>query len=122
MLREARSAAALNYSHICTIHEVGKAEGHAYIAMEFIDGRSLDRLIPTGGFPVAQVLRDGLQITDAVAHGRGVVHRDLKSANVMMTPKSRAKVLDFGLAKRVSWDERTEATTQSLVSVSQPGA
>ncbi|HSC78145.1 MAG TPA: protein kinase [Candidatus Acidoferrales bacterium] len=123
LLREARAAAALNHPHICTIHEVGEADGQAYIAMELIEGRPLSEVIPRGGLPTEQVLRYGSQIAGALAHAhdRGIVHRDLKSNNVVITPEGRAKVLDFGLAKRLLSEELVEAT-QSLASLTQPGA
>ena len=123
LLREARSAAALNHPHICTIHEVGEVEGQAFIAMEFIDGQPLDRVIPPGGMTVEQVLRYGVQIADAVAHAHasGVVHRDLKSANVVVTRDQRAKVLGFGLAKRVSKEALAEDSTRIETSMTQPG-
>jgi serine/threonine-protein kinase len=124
LLREARAAAALNHPYICTIHEVGEAEGQAYIAMEYLVGQPLSQVIPRGGLTVELVLRYGGQIADALehAHERGIVHRDLKSANVLISPGGRAKVLDFGLAKRVSSKELTEATTQSQASLTQMGA
>ena len=124
LLREARAAAALNHPHICTIHEVGEAGGQAYIAMELVEGQPLSALVPGQGLPVETVLRFGSQIADALAHAheRRIVHRDLKSANVVITPEGRAKVLDFGLAKRLSGEELTEATTKSLASLTQAGA
>ncbi|MCI0402311.1 MAG: serine/threonine protein kinase [Acidobacteria bacterium] len=124
LLREARAAAALNHPHICTIHEVGEADGQAYIAMELVEGRPLAEVIPRGGLPVEQVLRYGSQIAGALAHAheRGIVHRDLKSGNVVITSDGRAKVLDFGLAKRLSQEELVEATTRSQESLTQPGA
>ena len=75
--REARAAAALNHPHICTVHEVGEAEGLAYIAMEFVEGQSLSAGLAGGGLPAQQVLRYGLQLAEALehAHARGVVHR-----------------------------------------------
>jgi TolB-like protein/Tfp pilus assembly protein PilF len=124
LLREARAAAALNHPHICTIHEVGEAGGQAYIAMELVEGKPLSALVPGQGLPVETVLRFGSQIADALAHAheRRIVHRDLKSANVVITPEGRAKVLDFGLAKRISGEELAEATTQSQASLTQAGA
>jgi eukaryotic-like serine/threonine-protein kinase len=101
--REAQAASALNHPHICTIHEVGEAGGQAYIAMEYVEGRTLKALSAPGGLPVETVLRYGAQIAGALAHAheRGVVHRDLKSANVVVTSEGQVKVLDFGLAKRL---------------------
>src|SRR5213080_1600325 len=90
-LREARSAAALNHPHICTIYEVGETDGKMYIAMELIEGHSLSSAIETSPLSNAEVIRYGVQLTDAVAHAhdRGIVHRDLKSGNVMVTQEGR---------------------------------
>jgi len=114
--QEAQTASALNHPNICTIYEVGEAEGNSYIAMEYVDGRPLDRMIPPGGLPPEDVLRFGSQIVEAFehAHERGVIHRDLKSANVVITPAGRVKVLDFGLAKRLITEELGEATRSQL--------
>ena len=122
LLREARAAAGLNHPHICTIHEVGEAGGRAYIAMEYIDGSLLSAMVVQGRLPHEQALRYGVQLAEALehAHARGVVHRDLKSANVIVTPEGRVKVLDFGLAKRL--DERDVEATRSRASLTQPGA
>ncbi|HKZ53715.1 MAG TPA: serine/threonine-protein kinase, partial [Candidatus Acidoferrales bacterium] len=99
LLREARTASKLNHPHICTIHEVGEADGQTYIAMELVEGQPLSALLARGALPAEQVLHYGLQLAEALAHAheRGVVHRDLKSANVVITPEGHAKVLDFGL-------------------------
>ena len=80
-----------------------------------IEGQPLEDVIPAGGLPIDQVLRYGLQVADALAHAhdRGVIHRDLKTGNTIVTPQGRAKVLDFGLAKRVSGKDLVEATTAS---------
>jgi serine/threonine protein kinase/tetratricopeptide (TPR) repeat protein len=117
LTREARAAAALNHPSICTIHEVGEAEGQTYIAMELVEGRPLSELAAGRGLPVDEVLRCGRQIADALAHAhsRQIIHRDLKSANVVVTPDGHLKVLDFGLAKKVSGAALTEATTQAHV-------
>ena len=114
--QEAQTASALNHPNICTIYEVGEAEGNSYIAMEYVDGRPLDRMIPPGGLPPEDVLRFGCQIVEALehAHERGVIHRDLKSANVVITPAGRVKVLDFGLAKRLITKELGEAMRSQL--------
>lgn len=101
--QEAQHASRLNHPHICTIYEVGECNGEAYFAMEYVEGRSLRDLSPAGGLPVETAVRYGIQVADALAHAHhhGVIHRDLKSANVVVTPDGRAKVLDFGLAQRV---------------------
>jgi serine/threonine-protein kinase len=124
LLREARAAAALNHPHICTIHEVGEADGQAYIAMELVAGRSLADSLPRGGLPLERLLRYGVQITDALAHAheRQIVHRDLKCSNVVITPEGRTKVLDFGLAKKLSSYESPEATTEWQGPLTQPGS
>src|SRR5262245_18257122 len=107
LLREARMASALNHPNICTVYEVGVAgppdSTQTYIAMELIEGQPLTALIPAEGLPIHDTLHYGMQIADALghAHGRGLIHQDLKSANVMVLPDGRIKVLDFGLAKRV---------------------
>src|SRR5436190_361246 len=104
LLREARSISALNHPHICQVFEIGRDGGRDFIAMEMVPGRPLRERIPPQGLPSAAVLRYGRQIASALAHAheRGVVHRDLKSANVMITPEGDVKVLDFGLARQVA--------------------
>jgi photosystem II stability/assembly factor-like uncharacterized protein len=103
LLHEARAGSALNHPNICTIHEVLDVQGELCIAMEVIEGRTLAELIGPSGLPVESVLRYGAQIAAALAHahGRGVIHHDLKSANVAVTPDGLVKVLDFGLARRL---------------------
>ena len=102
LLHEARSTSALNHPNVCTVYEIGEAGDHTYIVMEFIEGQPLRSLVPREGFPAELAMRYGVQITGALAHAhaRGIIHRDLKSANVMVTPQGVAKVLDFGLASR----------------------
>jgi len=122
LLREARTASALNHPNICTIYEVGEAEGEIYFAMEFIAGRPLSAMTGGEGLAAGTALRYGSQIADALAHAheRGIVHRDLKSANVMITPEGRVKVLDFGLARRLP--EGGEGATRTEGSLTQAGA
>jgi Tfp pilus assembly protein PilF len=123
LLNEARTASSLNHPHICTIFEVGEAEGRAYIALEHVEGKPLAAMVPEGGLPTDAVLRYGTQIADALAHAhdRGVIHRDLKTSNVMITPEGRAKVLDFGLAKKLR-DEDLAEVTRSGQGLTQAGA
>ena len=104
VLREARAASALNHPNVCTLYEAGEFDGQPYLAMEYIAGQPLSALIPSAGFDPADVVRYGRQIADALAHAHehGVIHRDLKSANVVVTPQGRAKVLDFGIARRLA--------------------
>ena len=98
--REARAISQLNHPHICTLHDVGSQDGVQYLVMELIDGESLADRLARGALPLADVLRYGAQIADALhaAHRIGIVHRDLKPGNIMLT-RSGAKLLDFGLAK-----------------------
>jgi len=100
--QEALALSQLNHPNICAIYEIGEADGQTYIAMEYVQGRPLQALARDSGLLAETAIRYGSQIADALAHAheRGVFHRDLKSANVMVTPEGRAKVLDFGLAKR----------------------
>jgi len=123
LLREARSAAALNHPHICTIHEVGESQGQDYIAMELVEGRPLNELGGVAGFAPTAIVRIGSEIADALAHAHehGVVHRDLKSANVMMTSDARVKVMDFGLARLVPAADAATLATMGQ-SLTEPGA
>jgi eukaryotic-like serine/threonine-protein kinase len=120
LLEEARSASQLNHAHICTIYEVNEEDNVAFIAMEYIAGRPLSAVIPPGGLPTEQVVRYGTQVADALAHAhqRRIVHRDLKPANVTVTPDGNAKVLDFGLARRLRTED-LDAVTRSRVSLDE---
>jgi len=112
LVREARMASSLNNPHIAHVYEVGEDREHLFIAMELVEGRTLRASIPTGGLPADTLLRHGLQIAYALAyaHERGVIHRDLKSANIMISPDGWVKVLDFGLAKRLPETGKTVET------------
>jgi serine/threonine protein kinase/tetratricopeptide (TPR) repeat protein len=100
-LREARIASALDHPNICTIHDVGEAEGRPFIAMQYVEGKTLRRLIDGRPLSLDSLLSITHQIADALsaAHERGIVHRDIKSGNIMVTPQGQVKVLDFGLAR-----------------------
>src|SRR5438552_3536383 len=100
-LQEARAAAALSHPNIAHIYEIGEAGGGYFIAMEFVEGTSLDRKIAGRPLPVSECLDIAIQITDTLdeAHAKGITHRDIKSSNIMITSRGRVKVLDFGLAK-----------------------
>ncbi|HTS67109.1 MAG TPA: protein kinase [Candidatus Acidoferrales bacterium] len=102
LVREARAASALIHPNIVTVHDIGSDRNIDYIAMEHIDGRALDRMIPAGGLPPKQALAYAIQIAGALAgaHASGVVHRDLKPGNVMITREGLVKLLDFGLARK----------------------
>jgi Tol biopolymer transport system component/tRNA A-37 threonylcarbamoyl transferase component Bud32 len=100
ILHEARAASSLNHPNICQIYDVGEATEIAWIAMEYIEGQSLQDEVPERGLPTATVIKLGVQLAEALAHAheRGVLHRDLKTANVVLTRDGRPKILDFGLA------------------------
>jgi serine/threonine protein kinase len=101
--REGRAASALCHAHICAIHEIGEADGRPFIAMEFVPGQSLDVRLAIKPFTVDEVIDIGIQLADALdeAREKHIVHRDLKSANIVLTPRGQVKVLDFGVAKRI---------------------
>src|SRR5690242_6844954 len=110
--REARSLASLNHPNIVTVYTVEEAGGVRLLAMELVEGQTLDLLIPSGGLPLPRFFEIAVPLADALsaAHERGIVHRDLKPANVMLTREGRLKVLDFGLAKLVAAGSDPNAT------------
>ena len=114
-VREAKAASALNHPHIVTIHDIDSDQGVDFMVMEYVEGTPLDRLIPKEGLPVARALDYGEQIASALgaAHAAGIVHRDVKPANVIVCPDGRVKVLDFGLAKLVERGAAVAETTDS---------
>jgi len=107
VLREARLASAIEHPNVCAIYDVGEAEDEFFIVMQYIPGRPLDRIIAEGPQSLQLVLSAGIQIADglAAAHSLGIFHRDLKPANVILTEGGLAKILDFGLARRISMDD-----------------
>lgn len=112
-LQEARNISALNHPNICTVYEVAEVDGKPFIAMEYVEGRPLSTEIPSTGLSLNQVERYGLQLADALAHAhsRGVLHRDLKAANIIVTPSGRLKVLDFGISRRFEPGRVGDGTT-----------
>ncbi|MGI9626946.1 MAG: protein kinase domain-containing protein [Longimicrobiales bacterium] len=101
--REAVAAATLNHPNVATVFEIGEGPDGPFIAMEFVEGLTLREILDTGGVPPAILLAWGSQVCDALAaaHAAGIVHRDVKPENIMITTDHRAKVLDFGVARRI---------------------
>jgi len=125
---EAKAAAALNHPNIAHIYEIGEADGLNFIAMEFVDGETLSKLIHGGQTNSAKLLRHLQHVAEALAkaHGAGIVHRDLKPDNIMVTREGHAKILDFGLAKLVepqktSGSDSSDVATAILQQQSKPG-
>jgi serine/threonine protein kinase len=122
-LLEARAAAALSHPNICTIHEVHDEEERPFIVMEYIEGRSLKARIQGHPLEAGEAAEIAIQVAEALeeAHGKGIVHRDIKSANIMVTEKGQAKVMDFGLAKVKGKSLHTrEGTTLGTVAYMSP--
>ncbi|HVO11805.1 MAG TPA: protein kinase [Vicinamibacteria bacterium] len=122
--REAKAVAALTHPGIVTVHDIDEVEGRRFLIMEHVDGDTLTRCIPQHGFPTERFLTLAIAIADALsaAHGKGVLHRDLKPDNVMLAADGRVKVLDFGLAKlRYDVPEDDDTTLRETQSVTQDG-
>ena len=100
-IREAQAAAALDHPNICTVYEVNESTGQAYIAMAYVEGESLKQLIERGPLELGKALGIAVQAAEGLkaAHAKGIIHRDIKSANMMLTPEEKAIIMDFGLAK-----------------------
>jgi formylglycine-generating enzyme required for sulfatase activity/cephalosporin-C deacetylase-like acetyl esterase/predicted Ser/Thr protein kinase len=123
-VQEAKAASALNHPNIVTIHDISQSDGVDFIAMEYVEGQTLDRLIAGSRLAFEQVIDYAVQISSALAaaHAPGIVHRDLKPTNIMVTEKGLVKVLDFGLAKLTEKAESGQgSTTQTMSPVTEQG-
>jgi eukaryotic-like serine/threonine-protein kinase len=114
-LREARLASALDHPNICTIHEVGEAAGLLFIAMQYVEGETLKQVIASHPLDLESLLSMSLQVSNALAaaHTQGIIHRDIKSSNIMITPGGQAKVLDFGLARPLEREDDDSELTHA---------
>jgi len=122
-MREARAAAALDHSNICTVYEFDEAEGKAFISMAYIEGRNLRKKTESGPLELDEALRIATQVAEGLqaAHQKGIVHRDIKSSNIMIDARGRAKIMDFGLARTTGGSLLTkEGTTMGTIAYMSP--
>ena len=123
-LREARSAAALDHPYICHINEVGECEGQSFIVMEYVEGQSLKDRLAQGPLSLKDALQTASEVAEALeaAHAKGIIHRDIKPGNVMLTQTGHAKVMDFGLAKQLVPSGGAAGTEETVTALTAEGA
>lgn len=124
LIREARAAAKLDHPNICAIHEVGEDRGSYFIVMQYVEGQTLADRLKNGPIGIDLAVDISIQIADALAeaHSRGIVHRDIKPHNIMITARGLVRVLDFGLAKLVQQSASTDSDAQTANMTTAPGA
>jgi len=123
LLREARSAAALDHPYICHINEVGEWEGRSFFAMEYVEGHSLKERLGQGPLEEADALQVASEVAEALeaAHAKGIIHRDIKPGNIMLTPSGHAKVMDFGVAKQLIPSGAAESVEGGMTALTSEG-
>ncbi len=113
LLQEARAASRLDHPNICTIHEINEAEGHTFIAMAHVEGSTLKERIESGPLSLTDAVEIAVQIADGLreAHEKGIIHRDIKTTNIMLTPRGQVRIMDFGIARLLEAQEQAEGQT-----------
>ena len=122
-IQEAKSASSLNHPNIITIYEIDQADGVDFMVMEFVVGKTLQQMIPSGGLPVAEVLKYAIPIASALAAAAaaGIIHRDIKPGNIMVGANGIVKVVDFGLAKLTAKEDHADGATQTFKAETEEG-
>lgn len=122
-IREAKAASAVNHPNVAHIYEIGEEDSTHFISMEYVEGKTLAEKITAGALDVTEIIEIAIQVADAldVAHSKGITHRDIKTKNIMITPREQAKVLDFGLAKISRPEEQMLDSQLNTLSSTRPG-